>query len=134
MATVISINNEEALLSPIPSQACLSCSGICDKNESVLEANIPSDLYITPGMLVYIQCDKKEQGKQGIISLLIPFLFAVAGYFIAPVFTNIFSKNCNDGIRSAFVLGLLLLSTTTIFLINKKQSLKKHLKITGIVE
>lgn len=134
MATVISIENKEAKLAPIPSEVCLSCSGGCDKKESIIEANIPSDLTITPGMTVYIKCNRKEQGKQGVVSLLIPFMFAITGYFIAPLFTNLFSKNCNDGIRATFVLGLLLLSTTTVFFINKKRNLKKHLNIVGVVD
>lgn len=133
-AIVISVSNNEAKLSPIPSEACLSCSGGCDKKQTVLDAVIPENLNIKPGMLVHIKCNRAEQSKQGLLSLFVPFLLSVSGYFIAQPIMILFGKTCGDAIRAAFVLGLLIISTTTIYFFNKNKKFNKYLTITDIIQ
>ena len=82
---VVKIENEEVTILPFVKDACASCSHNCSEHASCepYTAANPHALPIKEGTVVGVSAEKKAEARQGIISLLFPFLFAVAGFALS---------------------------------------------------
>ncbi len=101
-------------------EECASCSAGCAKRNHAFEVANPHNMEISSGSIVIIGANKKVQAAQGIVSLFIPFLCAIAGYFAASPIMNFFGKSISSDGKAVFVLLFLLLSSALVFAVTRK--------------
>lgn len=134
---ITSIEDKKITVLPILKDACASCTSSCSKQRPEITVCNPKNLQVKKGSLVTLSTSKKMQALQGIISLLIPFMCAVAGYFVAaPVmklFDAKFTDTRDDCFRALFVLIFLALSSAAIFIVTRKKPLPGTPEITEVI-
>ena len=101
-------------------EECATCTTGCAKIKNSFEVLNPFELEIKKGSVVVVSTNKKFKVLQGIFSLLIPFLCAVAGYISGPSICAFFGKTISNDARALFVLLFLALSSAVIFAITRK--------------
>ena len=70
--------------------------------------------------MVLVAASRKSQAVQGILSLFVPFLCAVAGYVFSPAIMKIFGAEIQNDAKAVFVLLFLILSSAAVFAITRK--------------
>lgn len=119
-ALIMSINENKILAARFEKEECASCSAGCTKRNHAFEVVNPQNMEISSGSIVIIGANKKVQAVQGIVSLFIPFLCAIAGYFSASPIMSFFGKSISSDGKAVFVLLFLLLSSTLVFAVTRK--------------
>ena len=104
--------------------------GITENSFEVLN---PFELEIKKGSVVVVSTNKKFKVLQGIFSLLIPFLCAVAGYISGPSICAFFGKTISNDARALFVLLFLALSSAVIFAITRKNPMPGKPEIVEVI-
>ncbi|MBQ0040391.1 MAG: SoxR reducing system RseC family protein [Treponema sp.] len=99
---------------------CLSCTTGCAKIKNTFEITNPKGLDVVKGSVVMVEASKKAQVIQGLLSLFIPFLCAVAGYILGPSICGIFGKTISNDARAIFVLLFLVIASAAVFIITRK--------------
>lgn len=118
---IISLQNQEsATVLPVINDECAKCTGGCSKQGSPFTVKNPQNLNIKTGSIVAISTPKSKQILEGILSLIIPFLCAIAGYFAAVPIAALFNIDAGDGARALGVLSFLALSATLILFFTRK--------------
>ena len=120
---VVKIENEEVTILPFVKDACASCSHNCSEHASCepYTATNPNSLPIKEGTVVGISAEKKAETTQGIISLLFPFLFAVAGFALSAKIAGFLGMIATEGFKALCTLiflcasALIVLAVTRIF-------------------
>lgn len=130
-AIIVSIE-KEILVHPVLSPNCATCGHTCEKASIEYAVSNPRNLEIRKGSIVELAPSSFIQGLSGILSLLLPFFCAIAGYFLSPSVASLFGTPVTDGIRAACVLSFLLISGTAVFLITRFVELPGKLTIVSI--
>lgn len=134
---ITSIEGKKITVLPILKDACATCTASCSKQGPDITVCNPKNLQIKKGSLVTLSASKKMQALQGIISLLFPFMCAVAGYFVAAPVMKLFgielTATRGDGFRALFVLIFLALSSAIIFIVTRKKPLPGTPEIMEVI-
>lgn len=119
-ALIMSADEGKILAARFEKEECASCSAGCAKKKHAFEVMNPRNMKISSGSIVIIGAGKKAQAAQGIISLLIPFLCAIAGYFLASPIMEAMGKSVSSDGKAVFVLLFLFLSSAAVFAFTRK--------------
>lgn len=117
---IVSMENNRILATRIEKDECASCAAGCSKKDNSFEISNPAEIKVSVGSIAIIRANKKIQAVQGIISLMFPFLCAVAGYISAPHIMSLFGKTISDDARAVFVLLFLFVSSAIVFIVTRK--------------
>lgn len=119
-ACIIKYENGIATVIPLLTDTCISCnSSTCAKRGTSFQASNPHNLQLRPGNIVKIEAPASVQIVQGLFSLILPILGAVAGFFLADPIASAIGVVPTEGMRAAGVLVMLALSTVSIFFLSK---------------
>lgn len=102
---------------------CAACTSGCAKLKNSFEISNPRGIEVKKGNVVLVAASRKSQAIQGILSLFVPFLCAVAGYLFSPAMMKIFRIELKNDARAVFVLLFLILSSAAVFIITRKHPL-----------
>ena len=114
-------------------EECATCTTGCAKIKNSFEVLNPFELEIKKGFVVVVSTNKKFKVLQGIFSLLIPFLCAVAGYISGPSICAFFGQTISNDARALFVLLFLALSSAVIFAITRKNPMPGKPEIVEVI-
>ncbi|MCH5290133.1 MAG: SoxR reducing system RseC family protein [Treponema sp.] len=114
--------NGEPILyaAPVTSAACASCTAGCEKRQHVFAVANPNGIEVRVGSLVLVGAPKRIQAVEGILALLVPFFFAIAGYFCAAPIASCFGQTVSEGWRASMVLLFLFASSALMVLVTRK--------------
>ena len=131
-ALIIHLSESEIQVVPLISDACINCqkSG-CTKQGKPFSVVNPKNLEIKKGDIVKLKASANSQTVQGFVSLIIPILGAIFGFFLGGFLANKFSFNNVEMFQALGVLLGLIITAILVFIFSKK-SLK--LRKTEIVE
>lgn len=119
-ALIINLSENEIQVVPLISDACINCqkSG-CTKQGKPFSVANPKNLEIKKGDIVRLKASVNSQTIQGFVSLIIPLLGAISGFFIGGFFANKFSFNNVEMWQAIGVLLGLTITASAIFLLSK---------------
>ena len=119
-AFVLSVQADAITVMPMQKDSCAACTADCAKRTASFTVNNPRNLDIKPGCTVKLSASRKNQAVQALVSLLLPILSAVAGYFLAGPVCAAFGFNAGDGAKAAGVLILFLAASLAVFFLTRK--------------
>lgn len=126
------INENNVDIIPYDESACSTCSGSCSGCRVVLQARNPKNLELKPGMTVKASVSTAFQAFCNVIALIIPVLFAVAGFFLSPCLASVFHAELTESFKAFCVLAFLFVPAAVIFVLTRKRSDLVELQITAI--
>lgn len=133
-ACIIRYENGIATVIPLLSDTCINCnSPTCAKRGTPFQASNPQNLELKSGDIVKIGAPAATQIAQGFLSLIVPILSAIAGYFLAEPVAKLLEIPVTESIRTAGVLILLALSTGIIFILSKTRLKLSKPQVTAII-
>ncbi len=133
-ACIIRYENGVATVIPLLSDTCINCnSPTCAKRGTPFQASNPQNLELKSGDIVKIGAPAATQIAQGFLSLIVPILSAIAGYFLAEPVAKLLEIPVTESIRTAGVLILLALSTGIIFILSKTRLKLSKPQVTAII-
>lgn len=133
-ACIIRYENGIATVIPLLSDTCINCnSPTCAKRGTPFQASNPQNLKLKSGDIVKIEAPATTQIAQGFLSLIVPILSAIAGYFLAEPVAKLLEIPVTESIRTAGVLILLALSTSIIFILSKTWLKLSKPQVTAII-
>lgn len=133
-ACIIRYENGVATVIPLLSDTCINCnSPTCAKRGTPFQASNPQNLELKSGDIVKIGAPAATQIAQGFLSLIVPILSAIAGYFLAEPVAKLLEIPVTESIRTAGVLILLALSTGIIFILSKTWLKLSKPQVTAII-
>lgn len=119
---------------PLLSDTCINCnSPTCAKRGTPFLATNPRNLDLHPGDVVKIEAPASIQLTQGIFSLLLPILGAVAGFFLADPVAIALGKEPTEAMRAGGLLLMLGLTTGLIFLLSKTLLKLSKPQVTAVI-
>lgn len=130
-ALVTKVEQNEITVIPLITDACLSCTKGCAKQGKPFNVTNPNNFEVKKGNIVKVAASKTSENLQGIFALLLPIVFAAAGFFLASPIALIFGKTAGEGTKALCVLSFLFISATAIFFISRKIKFKGK---PGIIE
>ena len=131
-ALIINLSENEIQVVPLISDACINCqkSG-CTKQGKPFSVANPKNFEIKKGDIVKLKASVNSQTIQGFVSLIIPLLGAILGFFLGGFFANKFSFiNVEMWQAIGVLLGLTITASAIFFLAKTILKFKK----TEIVE
>lgn len=113
-----------------------SCKTEGQSNQHALNIEVTnrSNFKIEKGSIVCIGFPKKYELIQGILSLLFPILFGLAGMFFAPHILEIFKIKCTEEMKFCITTVFFLIVAIIIRLINRSPYTVIKPSITAIIE
>lgn len=112
---------------PLASESCMHClQGDCNKRGVPLLVYAPKDFDAQIGERVVLGSKDKKSILQGIIAVILPILFAVAGYFVSQKFHS------TEGVKALCVLICFFSSCAVITLINHKKPQMTNYQVIGL--
>ena len=133
-ACIIKYENGIATVIPLLSDTCINCnSPTCAKRGTPFQASNPQNLKLKSGDIVKIEAPATTQIAQGFLSLIVPILSAIAGYFLAGPVAKLLEIPVTESMRTAGVLILLALSTGIIFILSKTWLKLSKPQVTAII-
>lgn len=133
-ACIIRYENGIATVIPLLSDTCINCnSPTCAKRGTPFQASNPQNLKLKSGDIVKIEAPATTQIAQGFLSLIVPILSAIAGYFLAEPVAKLLEIPVTESMRTAGVLILLAFSTGIIFILSKTWLKLSKPQVTAII-
>ena len=133
-ACIIKYEKGIATVIPLLSDTCINCnSPTCAKRGTPFQASNPQNFKLKSGDIVKIEAPATTQIAQGFLSLILPILSAIAGYFLAEPVAQLLGVAVTESMRTAGVLILLALSTGIIFILSKTLLKLSNPQVTGII-
>ena len=131
-ALIINLSENEIQVVPLISDACINCqkSG-CTKQGKPFSVVNPKNLEIKKGDIVKLKASANSQTVQGFVSLIIPILGAIFGFFLGGFLANKFSFHNVEMFQALGVLLGLIITAILVFIFSKKLL---KLRKTEIVE
>ncbi len=115
-ARVVEIDGEVASVVALDLDVCIGCSNAdCKKNGSVFRAVNARHLPLSVGDEVRISAAAKNQAKQGLFAIGVPFAFAILGY----VAITLAVPSAGDGLRTGVALLTLVVGSLLSFGLRK---------------
>ncbi len=128
------VNENNVDIIPFDESACSTCSGSCSGCNVVIQAKNPKGLELKTGMKVKANVSTAFQSFCNVIALVVPIVFAVFGFFAAPVLAGFFNAELTESFKAFCVLAFLFVPALLIFLFTRKRSELVELQITGIID
>ena len=117
---IVSVQDgDSASVLPVINDECAKCAGGCSKQGSPFSVKNPQHFSLRTGTIAAISTPKSKQAIEGILSLVIPFLCAVAGYFAAVPLATKMGLPSGDEARAAGVLLFLATASGIVMFINR---------------
>ena len=133
-ACIIKYENGIATVIPLLSDTCINCnSPTCAKRGTPFQASNPQNLKLKSGDIVKIEAPATTQIAQGFLSLIVPILSAVAGYFLAEPVAKLWEIPVTESMRTVGVLILLAFSTGIIFILSKTWLKLSKPQVTAVI-
>ena len=133
-ACIIKYENGIATVIPLLSDTCINCnSPTCAKRGTPFQASNPQNLKLKSGDIVKIEAPATTQIAQGFLSLIVPLLSAVAGYFLAEPVAKLWGIPVTESMRTVGVLILLAFSTGIIFILSKTWLKLSKPQVTAVI-
>ena len=133
-ACIIEYENGIATVIPLLSDTCINCnSPTCAKRGTPFQASNPQNLKLKSGDIVKIEAPATTQIAQGFLSLIVPILSAVAGYFLAEPVAKLWGIPVTESMRTVGVLILLAFSTGIIFILSKTWLKLSKPQVTAVI-
>ena len=133
-ACIIKYENRIATVIPLLSDTCINCnSPTCAKRGTPFQASNPQNLKLKSGDIVKIEAPATTQIAQGFLSLIVPILSAVAGYFLAEPVAKLWGIPVTESMRTVGVLILLAFSTGIIFILSKTWLKLSKPQVTAVI-
>lgn len=131
---IVSYKDGIASVIPLLSDTCINCnSPTCAKRGTPFLATNPHNLDLHPGDVVKIEARASIQLAQGIFSLLLPILGAVAGFFLAAPLATALGKEPTEAMRAGGLLMMLGLTTGIIFILSKTLLKLSKPQVTAVI-
>ena len=131
---IVSYKDGIASVIPLLSDTCINCnSPTCAKRGTPFLATNPHNLDLHPGDVVKIEAPASIQLAQGIFSLLLPILGAVAGFFLAAPVAIALGREPTEAMRAGGLLLMLGLTTGIIFLLSKTLLKLSKPQVTAVI-
>ncbi|MCQ2573373.1 MAG: SoxR reducing system RseC family protein [Treponema sp.] len=127
------VNETNVDIIPYDENACATCSGSCSGCHVVLQAKNPKGFELKPGMTVKANVSTGFQSFCNVIALVLPIMFAVAGFFLAPSLANLFHAELTETFKAFTVILFLFVPALVIFLLTRKRSELVELQITSLI-
>ncbi len=124
-AVVLEVKDKVVKLTPLPNEGCASCGGDCKTKHKIFTLFNDQALSLKAGDLVEIQVTFGAKALQALLSLFLPFLFALAGFFIG--------KNISLRAEAFLPITFFFLSCLAVFLLSRKKKLPGKIKIIGVL-
>ncbi len=131
-AVVLSVEGPSISVLPVSKLECASCSASCGNKQAAVVVSNPRGFPLRVGELVYIEANARRQALEALFSLLFPFLSAVGGYFAAGPLASRLTGRASDGLRAAFVLLFLFLSSALVLLVTRLLPQGGRSEIVGV--
>ncbi|MCF0241715.1 MAG: SoxR reducing system RseC family protein [Treponema sp.] len=119
---------------PFDKETCSNCSSSCNGCKVVLTAQNNRRLDLKPGMTVTANVLTSFQAFCNVITLLVPVLCAVGGFFLSDFFAGVLKVEATEGFKAVCVLAGLFIPGIIIFFFTRNKSNLVELQITGIVK
>lgn len=105
-ARIDTIDKKGIHVTPLMTEHCMGCANHCElePGKPFIVAN-PEHIAVTAGQFVKIGANRKDQGKQASVVLLIPALLAILGWFVVSWIASAAEITVGEG---PHVLGVLL--------------------------
>lgn len=133
-ACIIKYENGIATVIPLLSDTCINCnSPTCAKRGTPFQASNPQNFKLKSGDIVKIEAPATTQIAQGFLSLIVPILSAVAGYFLAEPVAKLWGIPVTESMRTVGVLILLAFSTGIIFILSKTWLKLSKPQVTAVI-
>lgn len=136
-AIVVDVKEDFVTVVPLITNACISCSSPCTKRGNPFKVLNKKNYAVEKGNLVKIGASKATQAVQGIVSLILPVIAAICGYFFSPAIISLFSKSgaaeVTEGKRAAFVLAFLFLSGLIVFIFSRNSARLGNSEILEVI-
>ena len=120
---VVKIESEQVTVLPFVKDACATCSHKCSERGGELRepytATNPHSIPLREGMVVGITAEKKAEAIQGIFALLLPFLFAVAGFVFSGKIAKLLGLVATEGFKALCTLAFLCSSAALVFALTR---------------
>ena len=132
-ACIIKYENGIATVIPLLSDTCINCNSPTCAKRGTFQASNPQNLKLKSGDIVKIEAPATTQIAQGFLSLIVPILSAVAGYFLAEPVAKLWGIPVTESMRTVGVLILLALSTGIIFILSKTWLKLSKPQVTAVI-
>ena len=117
---VVSMQDGNIMVMAMKSSSCAGCMSECSRKSDTFAVANRLNLDVKVGSVVKLKATKKLQLLQGAVSLLVPILCAVAGYFLSGPVCALLGKTAGDGEQALGVLIPFLLSSALVFFLTRK--------------
>ncbi len=123
-AIILDVKDNIVKLTPMPNDGCASCGGECNTKHTIFTVENIRGLNLKAGTLVEIEVSRKTKFLQGFITLFLPFLMAVLGFFSGRLISPVW--------EAVFPISFFALTCTVVFFISRKKKLPGQIEIIGL--
>mgnify|MGYP002626214041 CR=1 FL=1 len=116
---IVKIEGQQATILPFVKDACASCSHNCNERGAPYIAENKQSLPIKEGMVVGISAEKKAEALQGIVSLLLPFFVAIAGFTFSAKIAGLLGLAATEGFKALCTLVFLTITALIVFFVTR---------------
>ena len=114
--------------------ACATCHANCKSCALHITVANTKRFEVKPGQKVRIGLSAKDEVRQSFLSLALPVLAAVIGFFVASPIASLFNVSATEQLRSLCVLVFLFASGFSVMLAAKKRRNPEKLDIAAVYQ
>ena len=114
--------------------ACATCHANCKSCALHITVANTKRFDVKPGQKVRIGLSAKDEVRQSFLSLALPVLAAVLGFFAASPIASLFNVSATEQLRSLCVLVFLFASGFSVMLAAKKRRNPEKLDIAAVYQ
>ena len=114
--------------------ACATCHANCKSCALHITVANTKRFDVKPGQKVRIGLSAKDEVRQSFLSLAVPVLAAVLGFFAASPIASLFNVSATEQLRSLCVLIFLFTSGFSVMLAAKKRRNPEKLDIAAVYQ
>ena len=114
--------------------ACATCHANCKSCALHITVANTKRFDVKPGQKVRIGLSAKDEVRQSFLSLALPVLAAVIGFFVASPIASLFNVSATEQLRSLCVLVFLFASGFSVMLAAKKRKNPEKLDIAAVYQ
>lgn len=132
---IIAVQDKEcATVLPVISDECAKCASGCSRQGSPFTVRNPQNFTVRKGSIVAISTPKERQALEGLLSLVVPFICAILGYFAGAPIASALRLPSGDGARAVGVLLFLAASSALVLFVTRKIPEFSKPEITEILQ
>ena len=114
--------------------ACATCHANCKSCALHITVANTKRFDVKPGQKVRIGLSAKDEVRQSFLSLALPVLAAIIGFFLASPIASLFNVSATEQLRSLCVLVFLFASGFSVMLAAKKRRNPEKLDIAAVYQ